>query len=334
MAAFNSQTAPDVLELGSDWIAQFSSSGALAAIQADSVDLTHFEPFVLAPGQWQSSLFALPWVIDTRVLFYNKDLLKLSGSDPIPPKTISDLIASCQSLSNIQDIWGFGANGSDPHRLYKKIIYLMWTYGGDVFDVNGLPVLNSNENVHAFEVYAELSRLGLIETQRELDVAFVKGQLAYWISGGWLITKIQNENPQLNYGTALLPGIKPENPGIAFAGGEYLAINGKSKNQSLALDFIKFMSDGENALKLCKAFSEAGFPADKRYFNDDYFKSVPAKALFSEQLKYSRLTPVHPKWLEFEKLIEDALTETIYERKSARQALDDAQVAAMNLINK
>src|SRR5688500_19043254 len=34
LAAFNSQTAPDVLELGSDWVAQFSSSEVLADLSA------------------------------------------------------------------------------------------------------------------------------------------------------------------------------------------------------------------------------------------------------------------------------------------------------------
>ena len=41
MAAFNSGTAPDVLELGSDWVAQFSSSGVLMEVPKDAT----FEKF-------------------------------------------------------------------------------------------------------------------------------------------------------------------------------------------------------------------------------------------------------------------------------------------------
>ncbi len=42
MAGFNSETAPDVLELGSDWVAQFSSSGVLQELGSDSAILPRF----------------------------------------------------------------------------------------------------------------------------------------------------------------------------------------------------------------------------------------------------------------------------------------------------
>src|SRR5438552_7394284 len=36
MVGFNSETAPDVLELGSDWVAQFSSSGVLLPLDSNA----------------------------------------------------------------------------------------------------------------------------------------------------------------------------------------------------------------------------------------------------------------------------------------------------------
>src|SRR6056300_842480 len=49
MAAFNSETAPDVLELGSDWVAQFSSASVLADI-TDSVDANKYLDFAMEPA--------------------------------------------------------------------------------------------------------------------------------------------------------------------------------------------------------------------------------------------------------------------------------------------
>src|SRR5487761_2407862 len=53
MAGFNSQTAPDVLELGSDWVAQFSSSGVLQELDSDASILPRFQnapKYALPPG--------------------------------------------------------------------------------------------------------------------------------------------------------------------------------------------------------------------------------------------------------------------------------------------
>ena len=37
------------------------------------------------------------------------------------------------------------------------------------------------------------------------------------------------------------------------------------------------------------------------------------------------MTPVHPKWLDIEALIENAVSEALYGNKTPKQALDDAQ---------
>src|SRR5688500_377679 len=81
LAAFNSNTAPDLIELGSDWIAQFSSAGVLADVGALGAKLDGFTTEVAAPGKWENGTFALPWVVDTRVLFVNRGLLASTGQD-------------------------------------------------------------------------------------------------------------------------------------------------------------------------------------------------------------------------------------------------------------
>ena len=207
-AAFNSKTAPDVLELGSDWVAQFSSAGVLQRIDQDSIPTSRYVKFSLEPSYWDNTFYAVPWLVDTRVLFYNIDLMKKSGLDTIPPRSISEMIKYSKKISTIKDVYGFGCNGSDPHRLYKKILYFFWSFGGGIFNQSGEPMINSKENINALETYVKLSNYGIVETQRQIDALFARGQIGLWISGGWLLEKIKNENPGLNFGVALLPGLE------------------------------------------------------------------------------------------------------------------------------
>lgn len=327
-AAFNAKTAPDVLELGSDWVAQFSSAGVLKELNEQEMDIDRYIDFSLQPSYYQTKLYAMPWIVDTRVLFYNKDLIRQS---PEEFSKFPQMINLANTVNNIEGKYGWGANGSDRHRLYKKIVSFFWTYGGDIMDCNFKPVINSKQNILALEKYAELSRSGIIETQRQLDAAFVDGKIAFWISGGWLLEKIKNENPNLNFGVTTIPGVD-DNTGISFAGGEYLAVSQNSENSELAIKLVKFLTDGKNAIRFCKAVIEAGFPADKNYYNDEFYQSQPHRLIFAKQLENARMTPVHPKWLDIETIIEDAAVEVMYGKLSAEAALNNAQYKMTELL--
>ncbi len=330
MAGFNSNTAPDVLELGSDWIAQFSSAGVLANLNKDTFNLKNFVDFSHSPGLWNNNLFAIPWVVDTRVLFVNNGILKKSGLNSNCPSSFNDILNQAELVNNNEGVYLFGVNSSDAHRLYKKVLTFFWTFGGDIFDVNGNPTINSPENVAALEFYLNLSRNGYLETQRQIDAAFTQGKIAYWISGGWLLDKIKNENPKLDYSVCLIPSINGKQ-GVSFAGGEYLAMNAKSKKQKLAAEFIKFMTDGKNAIEFCKKVTEAGFPADKKYFADPYYKAFPQRMVFASQLNNAKMTPVYPKWLEVEEIIEYAVSKALYGEMGAKGALDMAQEKVLSI---
>jgi multiple sugar transport system substrate-binding protein len=332
VAAFNSGTAPDVLELGSDWVAQFSHGGVLMNLSKAGLHINNFAEFTHSAAKHRDSIFALPWTVDTRVMFYNKALLRRIGLEK-PPTTADELLRASRAIQALGDeqaakgitdrIYGFGANGSDEHRLYKRVLPMFWSAGGDVLSDSGRPVINSKQNIDALQTYCDLSRAGFIETQRQLDNVFVRGNLGFWISGAWLLDKIKKENPSLPFSVALIPAFGEKSS--SFAGVEYVAINYKTRNASLARRFALYITSGENALALLKQFQDAGIPADKRYMRDEYVLSAPYRGVFVEQLLTSHTSPIHPRWLDIERVVEDAIVEALYGIKSPEQALNSAQ---------
>jgi multiple sugar transport system substrate-binding protein len=327
LASFNSKTAPDVLELGSDWVAQFSSAGVLSEIS--EADLSYAIPFALTPSRWDGKYYAAPWVVDTRVMFCNVAAMKKANISKVP-SNVEELVLASKAISETQqEVYGFGANGADAHRLYKKILPFFWSNGGDIFDSRGTLVLNSSQNVAALEKYVELSRYGMIETQRHLDEMFVQGKIGFWISGSWLMKKIHEGNPKLEYSVSLIPGMGASS--MSFAGGEYIAINKLSKKQELAEKLLKFLTKEENVVSFCKSIPEAGFPASKSNSSMS-FKDVPHKEIFAQQLLLAKMTPVHPRWLEIEAILENAVTSALLGEKSAALALADAQKEAESLV--
>ncbi|GIV49704.1 MAG: sugar transporter [Candidatus Kapaibacterium sp.] len=332
MAAFNASAPPDVLELGSDWVAQFSSSGVLAELAEHDVEPSTWLPWALPPCRWNGHYYAVPWVVDTRVLFLNTSLLASAGVSQ--PSTIDELLRAASAVQERTGAAGFGATGADNHRLYKKILPFMWTLGGDILDSAGRCVLASEANVRALELYAALSRTGIIDTQKQLDAAFVRGEVAFWPSGSWLIEKIERENPALRYAAVPMPGRDRSAPGISFAGGEYWAIAQKCTNPALARAFIRYMTAPRQAIAFCRRISEAGFPARQDCFADSSLVSNPIKRVFAEQLRAARMTPVHPRWLDIEQVLENAVVDVLYGRSDARGALVQAQTKVQALLGR
>lgn len=332
LAAFNSRTAPDVIELGSDWVAQFSSEKVLTELNENEMQIGKYISMAKEPSYWEGSLYAIPWIVNSRVMYINNDLLEIAGVSPgFIPNNYDELKSVAEEVNQLEGKFGFGANGSDAHRLYKKIIPMFWSFGGEIFDKNGKVVLNSPENLLALQTYLELSRVGLIESQRQIDAEFVKGNIGIWFSGTWLAEKIKKENQNLNYSVALVPHSK-ESEGISFAGGEYLSINAASENKEEAIKFVNWICSGENALKFCAKVPEAGFPADSSYYNAPELISTRIGATFANQLKKSRMTPVHPKWLDIEKIIEDMTANALYAKGEPSELLKKAQEDIKRLI--
>jgi len=74
--SFAANDPPDLMELGSDWIAEFALNDLLAEMCSDLPEN------YLYPATWNENLHALPWLVASRVLYFNVDLLNQSNLHP------------------------------------------------------------------------------------------------------------------------------------------------------------------------------------------------------------------------------------------------------------
>ncbi|MFQ6003480.1 MAG: extracellular solute-binding protein [Candidatus Zixiibacteriota bacterium] len=327
VVAFASGTAPDVLELGSDWVPEFSYQDVLLDVTSEAEKIKK-EFLMWKPATIEERAFGFPWILDTRVLFYNKDLMKKAGLDPEkPPTTWDELIHCCEAISELKpEAYGFGANSAEPHRLYKKFLPFFWANGGKILsDDSRESEINKSEAVKALEFYKKLTQNGMMDTQAMLDEAFKHNKIGFVISGGWLLNDLRKNHPELSFGICLMPRPEPHRGTPAsFAGGEFLVINKKTKNPFEALELIKFLIREDNCLKICQAIG-SGFPSARGAGLNPYYRTDPYLTIFQEQLQYAISPPPHPKWVYIEEIIEKAVEEVMYDKKSPQDALDEAK---------
>ncbi len=310
--AFSSGTAPDVVELGSDWIAEFSQSDQLADI-TDGVIKDTSAFYGWEPTIYKNKIYAFPWILGTRVLYVNNTLRKEAGlPDDFVPYNWDMLKEECYKIDSLgKDIYGFGSNAAEKHTLYKKFLPFLWSNKGYTISKTGkFSTLATDRSYNALKFYKELSdSTGLVDTQRRLEDAFLDGKVGVIISGDWLLKRIRNENRKIDFSTFVFPG--PKYSGTSFLGGEYLAISKTCPNKDAALKFIKFITDKDNQLTFCKANMSAN-PSNKAASEDPFFTDDPHLATFVQQIKNAQMPEIDKNWVYIEDIIERTLEDILF----------------------
>lgn len=130
------------------------------AIALSEEDIADFSDVALTP--YNGVLYALPYSLDVRLLYYRTDLLEAAGYDR-PPETWEELVEYAQNLTvdidgdgNI-DQWGFVTLGLPAQTAspYTFIEFLLQA-GGQMFDENGATAFNSPEGIQALQFMVDL----------------------------------------------------------------------------------------------------------------------------------------------------------------------------------
>src|SRR5579883_351753 len=137
------------------------------------------------------------------------------------------------------------------------------------------------------QLFRDMWTEGLIPKSAQADngsnfvANFKTGKIGVQGAGGFLISDLKKEAPNLDFGVTFLPGIK-EGQASAFVGGDVVAIPKGSKHADIALNFIKWELTDEAQLEgLAKnnILPSRVDLADNKYFKSDPRLITTAKAL-------------------------------------------------------
>jgi N,N'-diacetylchitobiose transport system substrate-binding protein len=289
---------PDVAEMGTTWTPEFADQGAFEEVSKP------------ASGQYVSSLvdaatldgkvWGKPWYAGSRALIYRKDVLEKAGVEP--PKTWDELIAAAKAIkAKVPGVFPTGYTGLTEHMYLPTI----WQAGGEIAKQEGdgwTSALNTPEAAKAIQFYTDFYKQGLTPKaaigweEPDAQTAFVNGDIAMLIGGGWTYNSIIDTKPGLKskIGTILEPA-GPSGKDTAFAGGSHLVVFKGSKNQALARAFVDYMLEASN---LNKFTGEIGFlPGTVAGIEASGYLDDPIRKPFAEQLlEHSAVYPPSPRW--------------------------------------
>ncbi len=251
LTAFAADGLPDVCQLGNTWLPEFATLDALEPLQPFVERSKVVDPADYFTGVWDtnivdSKLYGVPWYVDTRLLFYRKDLLAEAGVKQVPQTWAEfeqamaavkrhvgpDRYAILMPLNEFEQQLSFALQQDDP------LLRDHDNYGN----------FRSPGFRKALAFYANMFEQGWAPKLSETQISnvwyeFFNGYYAFYLSGPWNVREFRLRQPpgmEGKWGTMALPG--PTGPGAGIAGGSSLVILRRSQHKQAAWKLIEYLS--------------------------------------------------------------------------------------------
>src|SRR5262245_60558812 len=163
--------AYDLIMLDDPWFPKFASLNVLSDLtpllqKRGKTDTDNdFVPASMAlcrePYQ-TGTLLALPYVGNSQLFFYRKDLFQKHNFNE--PATWDDVLAAAKIISEQETngapgggrTYGYVMRAAQGNAAVADFMPIFWAFGGEMFDANGQPTVNSPEGIAALKLMIEL----------------------------------------------------------------------------------------------------------------------------------------------------------------------------------
>ncbi|HVO73228.1 MAG TPA: sugar ABC transporter substrate-binding protein [Ignavibacteriaceae bacterium] len=339
ITAYAGNNTPDACQLGNTWIPQFAALDAIENLdsfieRSRSVSKENFFEGIWETNRIGKSIYGIPWYVDTRVLFYRKDILKSAGYSS-PPKTWSELYDASKKVK----------------ALYKKgeekyAIFIPTNEWADfvIFALQlGAPILKNNNSYgdfsgrkfkEAFDYLIrfhkeKLSPIGITQVTN-IYQALADSFVAMYISGPWHVPEFKKwmtGDIKDKWGTAPLPGPN-DSIGLSLAGGSSCVIFKNSEKKKEVWKFIEFLSEPKIQAEFYHLVND--LPAVKSAWEDSSLQNDEYLKAFYVQLHRVIPTPKIPEW---EQIVFSKLQNYIEIAARGTMTTDEALLALDNEVN-
>jgi multiple sugar transport system substrate-binding protein len=303
LTAYAGDALPDLAQLGNSWLPEMATLNALEALapyarNSAAVQLDDYFDGVLDTNRLDGELYGIPWYVDTRLLFYRRDLLAQAGYDH-PPRDWTEWRAM---FAAIKLKWKGQRMGILlPVDEFEPLLALTLQQDGEPLrDQGRFGNFRGAGFSTSLGFYRDLFAQGYASNLNKSQVAntwdeFAKGSFVFYISGPWNIGEFSRRMPaslRQAWMTAPLPG--PAGPSASTAGGSSMVLFKKSRHKKEAWALIEYLARTDVQLKLHAM--TGNLPPRRSVWNDPRLVGDAYARAFRDQLERVRAAPKVPQW--------------------------------------
>ncbi|MGN7774046.1 extracellular solute-binding protein [Phyllobacterium sp. 22552] len=322
----------DVVLFDVIWPAEYATNKVLLDV---SDKITPEMKSGVLPGAWttveyEGKRYGLPWILDTKYLFYNKEILQKAGIAN-PPRTWAELseqakIIKDKGLLSTPIAWSW----SQAEAAICDYTTLVSAYGGS-FIKDGKPVFQTGGGLDALNYMVESYKSGLTNPNSkeflEEDVrrVFQNGEAAFALNWTYMYNMANNPKDSKvagKVGVVPAPGVEGKSTVSAVNGSMGLGITSTSKQPDEAWKYITFMTSQATQ----NQYAKLSLPIWTSSYDD------PAVSKGQEELIAAAKTglaamyprPTTPKYQELSTALQQAVQESLLGQEAPEAALKTA----------
>lgn len=302
--------AYDIIMMDDPWFPRLAESGNLAPLdglmnsrgmKAPDTDFLESCLKVCRHPYGTGPYYALPYVGNSQLFFYRKDLFDKYGL--AAPATWAEVLAAARKIGAAEKMYGYVMRAAPGNAVVTDFMPLLWAFGADIFGPEGKPNVSSAEGIASLRFMLELGKYSPPGyagfNADEVSAHLLQSTAAMSINWPSWISAMDDSGKSKVVGKiefAEMPSAKER--GVAELGSWLLGIPAGSKNLDLAFDFLLWATE---AGRMKKA-AERGNPPTRRsvFLSPELqrrFRSFPAQLA---SLESARPRPRTPLWNEIE----------------------------------
>lgn len=283
---------PDVTMVGTTWMGEFAALGGLDPVPANIDSSQFFE------GAWNTTVvegtsYAVPWYVETRLLYYRTDLAE-DGGVTDAPGTWDDLKAAAAAMQEAGAEYGIslqpGGTGA-----WQTFMPFFWQAGGEILDGEGNFTLDGEPCVEALAFYDSFFEEGLTPPAAAdvpVEGQFANGEVGSFISGPWMIGIVTDAGAEPD--TWTVAHQPTEEAGTSFVGGANLAVLADADNKDAGWAFVEYLSRPEVQVTWYETVS--ALPSVQSAWDDEALSGDELLSAFGDQLSDAKAPPSIPTW--------------------------------------
>jgi multiple sugar transport system substrate-binding protein len=341
LTAFAGDATPDLCQLGNTWIPELVALNALEPLDRYAAG----SPVVRADdyfgGIWDTNrlggaLYGVPWYVDTRLLFYRRDLLRKAGFSA-PPRSWQEwkrMLAAVEEhgrpdryaiLLPLNEFEPLLALALQQDELLLREDGRWGNFTGAGFR-------------HTLAFYLEMFQRGWAPTLTAGALAnvwseFGRGRFVFYVSGPWNIGELRRRLPteqQDTWMTAPLPG--PDGPGASIAGGSSLVVFRASRHPEVAWRLVEFLSQPAVQRRFHELTGD--LPPRRATWTDPALVADVHARAFREQLERVKPAPKVPEWERIATQMRLVTERAVHGQLSVDQAARELEAQADRILEK
>lgn len=301
---------PDVSEVGSTWVSPLAAMQALRPFTlADLAPIGGVDAFhnpLWRAGFGGGAAWAVPWWVDTRLIWYWRDALESAGIAEAGAFDTHERFVATLGRLQAAGAPGWVVTTRPSAVTLQNAASWVWAYGGDILNASGDRVeIAEPAALAGLKAFFGLARFIAPELGGQTDVdsdrAFAERRAGVTVAGPWLSDTILAESGSVGLARVGMASL----PGWSFVGGSSLVIWRRSLQELAAVDLIRFMNSQPFVHALARM--GGGLPSrldvltDPGLLEDRLFRAQSASALRGRAFAGTRL------WTTIETQLSDAL---------------------------